>query len=112
MIRKVRKNDFRASGGGNIDYDGSKVDKAAIKLAFEVAKSLQMQTMAIDLLPYKDSFLISEISYAFAVDEGELDYGYWDANLDWHSEVINPFAWMIEDLLKRLEDYKFKRGIN
>ncbi|MDD2564914.1 MAG: hypothetical protein PHU27_11935 [Salinivirgaceae bacterium] len=100
MKRYVRKNDFRASGGGKIDYDGSKIPVEAIKLSFEVAKALQMQTMAIDLLPYGDSFLIAEVSYAFAIDDGELDPGYWDTSLQWHSGKINPFAWMVEELYK------------
>ncbi len=99
MKRHVRKNDFRASGAGNIDYDGSKVPVDAIKLSFEVAKTLQMQTMAIDLLPYKDSFLIAEVSYAFAIDEGECDFGFWDSSCEWHSGIINPYAWMVEDLI-------------
>jgi len=103
MIRQVRKNDFRASGGGNIDYNGSKVPFQAIKLSQEVANILKMQTMAIDLLPYKDSFLIAEVSYAFAIDEGELDFGFFDKNLNWHEGQINPYGWMVEDLMKKHE---------
>lgn len=99
MTRNVRKNDFRASGSGDIDYDGSKVPVEAIKLTFDVARKLKMQTLAIDLLPKGDSFLIAEISYAFAIDEGELDFGYWDDSLIWHPGPINPFAWMVEDLI-------------
>lgn len=104
MTRKVRPNDFRASGGGNIDYDGSKVPVEAIKLTFDVAKILNMQTLAIDLLPYEEKYLISEVSYAFGVDEGELDYGYWDESYNWHPGLINPFAWMVEDVISRLHN--------
>jgi len=109
MVRNVRKNDFRASGGGDIDYDGSKVPISAIKLSFEIANTLKMQTLALDLVPYKDTYLIAEISYAFAIDDGELDFGYCDSDLQWHAGVINPFAWMIEDLIKRYND-KLKQG--
>ncbi len=100
MTRKVRLNDFRASGGGNIDYDGSKVPVSAIELSFHVANLLKMQSMAIDLLNYKNTYLITEISYAFAIDEGELDFGYWDSNLEWHNERINPYGWMVEMMQK------------
>lgn len=101
MTRKVRPNDFRASGGGNIDYDGSKVPVAVIELSFKIAKLLNIQSMAIDLLPYKDSFLISEISYAFAIDDGELDFGYWDNKLNYHSGTINPLGWMVDMMIKK-----------
>lgn len=104
MKRYVRPNDFRASGGGNIDYDGSKIPLSAIKLSFDVAKILKMQTMAIDLLPFKDSYLIAEISYAFAIDDGELDPGYWDSSFSWHPGLINPFGWMIEDLIEKFKN--------
>ena len=96
MVRKVRNNDFRASGGGNIDYDGSTVPKSAIAIAQHIQKVLKMQTMAIDLLPYGDSYKIAEISYAFGIDEGELDFGYWDSTITWNPGKINPFGWMVE----------------
>jgi len=104
MIRNVRKNDFRASGGGNINYDGSIVPINAIKLALDATRKLEMQTMAIDLIPFEESFLIAEISYAFGIDKGELDFGYWDSNLTWHSGEINPFGWMIEDIVTRINE--------
>ncbi len=106
MIRHVRNNDFRASGGGNIDYDGSKVPLNAIKLSQKVAQTLNMQTLAIDLLPYKDSYLIAEISCAFAIDEGELDFGYYDSDYKWQLGIINPYAWMVEYLIKKHEKKK------
>lgn len=101
MVRKVRENDFRASGGGNIDYDGSKVAKSAIKLSQDVQKALQMQTMAIDLLPFEDSYRIAEISYAYGIDDGELEPGHWSSDLVWHPGKINPFGWMVDDVIKK-----------
>lgn len=101
MKRYVRKNDFRASGGGNIDYDGSKVPLSAIELSRSVADILGMQSLAIDLLPYNDGYLIAEISYAFGIDEGELDYGYFDSDLNWHTGTIDPFGWLIEDMIQK-----------
>jgi len=111
MIRYVRKNDFRASGSGNIDYDGSKVEKAALELSQRIARALQMQSMAIDLLPYKGSFKIAEISYAFGVDKGELDFGWFDEELKWHNGVADPYKWIIEDCIARLNQSKNNFGL-
>ncbi len=99
MKRYVRNNDFRASGGRNIDYDGSIVPEKAIEMAFSIADRLNMQTLALDLLPYEDTYQLAEISYAFAVDEGECDCGYWTHDLTWHPGAFNPYGWMIEDLI-------------
>ena len=100
MARSVRKNDFRASGSGVIDLDGSKISKDLIQLSFEITKVLKMQSMAIDFVPYKGNYLIAEICYAWGIADGELNYGYWDNNLIWHPGKINPYGWMIEEVLK------------
>jgi glutathione synthase/RimK-type ligase-like ATP-grasp enzyme len=100
MKRYVRKNDFRASGGGNIDYDGSKIPVEAIKLSFEIARTLDMQTLAVDLIPVGLSYELAEISYAFAIDEGECEFGFWDNNLKWHPGKIDPCGWMVEDMIR------------
>jgi glutathione synthase/RimK-type ligase-like ATP-grasp enzyme len=100
MKRYVTKNDFRVAGGGDIDYDGSKIPLNAVSLAFDIARKLKMQTLALDLIPYKESYLLTEISCVFAIDEGECDFGYWDSDLIWHSGAINPYGWMVELVLK------------
>lgn len=100
MARSVRKNDFRASGSGVIDLDGSKISKDLIQLSFEITKVLKIQSMAIDFVPYKGNYLIAEICYAWGIADGELNYGYWDDNLIWHPGKINPYGWMIEEVLK------------
>lgn len=101
MKRYVRKNDFRASGGGMIDYDGSKIPMEVIKMATEVRKKVDMQIMAIDILTYGSSYAIAEVSYAFAIDEGECDFGFYDNHLNWNAGVFNPYQWMIDLVLKR-----------
>ena len=99
MARSVRKNDFRASGSGVIDLDGSKIPVSVIKLSFEIAEALKVQSLAIDFVPFNDTYLIAEICYAWGIAYGELDYGYWDSNLIWHQGRINPFKWMVELVL-------------
>jgi len=104
MKRYVRYNDFRASGSGIIDYDGSKIPIDAIKLSFDISKKLKMQTLAIDMIPYKNNYLLAEISYAFAIDEGECEFGYWDSDITWQSGSINPYGWMVEDMIRRYNE--------
>ena len=102
MVRKIRKNDFRASGSGEIDFNmAENVPKDAIDFAFRVNKSLKMQSLALDLLEFNGSYLITEISYAFGVDPEELEFGHYDGNLNWHQGKIDPFGWMVEDLKRQ-----------
>lgn len=100
MARSVRKNDFRASGSGEIDFDGSKIPASLIKLSFDITKALKMQSLAIDFVPTNNAYLIAEICYAWGIAEGELNSGYWDSDLNWHPGAINPFEWMIETVIK------------
>lgn len=99
MIRPVRENDFRASGSGKIDSDPQKIPVEARKLSLDVVRRLKLQSAAIDLLPSKGGFLITEISYAFGIGPEDMEVGYWDNNMIWHPGEMNPFGWMIEDLI-------------
>lgn len=102
MYRYVRNNDFRASGSGKIDYDGSKVPVSLIKNSFEYAKKLKMQSVAFDFVPVGNKFKIVEICYAWGIADGELEPGYWDSNLNWHPGRINPFGWIVDEVIKEI----------
>ena len=106
MERKVRKNDFRASGSGKIDFDGSKISKHLINLSFDISKRIEAQTIAFDFILDKTEYKLIEVSYGWGIADGELDPGYWDINLNWISGQINPFAWMVEDVIKSIEKQK------
>ena len=112
MSRFMRKNDFRASGSGDIEFDGSKMPVSTIKHSFDVAEIMQTQTLAIDWLPFRDSYLIAEVSYAWGIADGELDFGYWDRSLNWHSGAINPYGWMVELVLKGAENQELIKNIS
>lgn len=101
MYRYVRKNDFRASGSGQINFDGSAVPKLLIEKSFEFAKKLKMESVAFDFVPIENEFKIVEICYAWGIAEGELEPGYWDSDLKWHPGKINPFGWMIESVISK-----------
>jgi len=98
--RLVRKDDFRASGSGDIVYDQSQINIQCIKIAFEVAARLQSQSMAFDFIEGKGSKpLIVEVSYCYVSSAVRDCQGYWDMNLQWHEGTIWPQDAILEDLL-------------
>ena len=101
--RMVRKNDFRASGSGDIFYEQSLFDKETINLSFKIAKQIDSKCLAFDFVydEHKNP-LVVEISYGFAVSAYDQCPGYWDENLNWHEEKFNPQGWMIESLIKEI----------
>ena len=101
MRRLVRDNDFRASGSDLLDYDLTKIPVEAIRLSFDIYKQLQVQTLAVDYLVSDEKLWISEISYGFGIARGELEVGFWKEDLSWHPGKINPFGWMVDDVIKR-----------
>jgi glutathione synthase/RimK-type ligase-like ATP-grasp enzyme len=97
--RKVRPGDFRASGSGVTDYDQSQIPKQALRIAFDVAQRLKLQTAAFDFVLNKGVPEIVELSYAFGYPEKVFDLGYWDDQLQYHAGAFNPFGWMVEGIL-------------
>jgi glutathione synthase/RimK-type ligase-like ATP-grasp enzyme len=96
--RFVRKGDFRASGSGLFDYEDINID--LIKVAFDVAHKLNLQSVAFDfILDKNEKPLIVEISYGFGVTGINNVPGYWDSNLIWHEGEFNPQEWMIKKIL-------------
>ena len=100
--RLVRKNDFRASGGGDIIYDKEQIDLEAVKIAFDTSKKLKSACIAYDFVFDGDkSPLIIEISYGFAIEAYDPCEGYWDEDLNWFSGQFNPQEWIIENLIEK-----------
>ena len=103
--RKVRENDFRASGAGFIMYNKEEIDERTVTIAFGVSKKLHFDCVAFDyVFDENNEPLIVEISYGFAVEAYDPCPGYWDANMNWHEGAFDPQAWMVEDLIKRIEE--------
>lgn len=100
--RMVRENDFRASGSGNLYFDNSKIPMKLVKLSQDIARRLQIQSVAFDFLydKNKEQFLVVEMSFGFGYDERESGNGYWDVQGVFHPEFFNPFDWMVEGLIK------------
>ena len=61
-----RPGDFRASGSGRGDWDPTQIDLTAVRLAFEVARALDTESVAVDILSRQGQPLVVEISYTFA----------------------------------------------
>src|SRR5690606_24051697 len=49
-----RKNDFRASGSGKIDFAANQIDTHMVEIAFKVTEDLKAQCLAFDFV-YEDS---------------------------------------------------------
>lgn len=95
--RLVRKNDFRASGSGTIEFDRNSIDERCISLAFEINKKINAQSVAYDFVFDHDKEpLIVEISYGFSIEAYDSCPGYWDKELNWHKETFIPQEWMLE----------------
>jgi len=97
--RLVRKNDFRASGSGDILYEKKHFSDELIKLSFDISDKLHSQCVAFDFIFLNNDPLIVEISYGFSPKGYEKCPGYWDKSLHWHETEFNPYGWMIENIL-------------
>ncbi|MBP8959655.1 MAG: hypothetical protein KBG40_04435 [Bacteroidales bacterium] len=104
--RIVRKNDFRASGSGNILYEKELFDEDNIKLSFILAEKLKTQCIAFDFVYKNKKPFITEISYGFSPEGYDLCPGYWDKELNWYEGHFNPYGWMVENLLNEIKKEK------
>ncbi len=99
--RLVRKEDFRASGSGNILYEKEHFPIDTIDLAFQLTNKLQSQCAAFDFVYDKaGNPLVIELSYGFATVAYDACVGYWDRSLQFHEGTFIPQNWMVESLLE------------
>ncbi len=100
FVRRVRTNDFRASGSGSIDYDPEKIDKRCVNAAFDTAKKINSQSLALDFMfDRQNTPLIGEVSYCYAAHAINNCPGYWDQDLNWSAGHFRPEDLIIEDFL-------------
>lgn len=104
LKRYTRSNDFRASGSGMISYRKEEIDERCVKIAFNINKALDMQSIAYDFIfDSENNPLIVEISYGFAGPAYKKCEGYWTSDMQWHpGENFNFCGWMIENLINDL----------
>ncbi|MEI6126666.1 MAG: hypothetical protein WCQ99_08970 [Pseudomonadota bacterium] len=107
FTRNVRKNDFRASGSGNIDYNLERIDMRCIQLAFKLAKEIDAQSIAFDfLLDASGKPRISEISYAYQDLAVFKCPGHWDENLTWNDGHLWPQDAILSDFVNAIKRKK------
>lgn len=94
-----RKNDYRSSGSGIIDYNQNEIDKTHIKNAFHISKTLGFQSMAYDFLYNKGQSQFCEYAYCYADWAIHNCPGYWDEDLVWHPGNFWPQYFILSDLL-------------
>lgn len=98
MKRRVRKNDFRASGSSDFIYDD--IPPRILEIGFDVAQRLKLQSVAFDVIQDNGEPFIIEMSCFFGTKGSNNCPGYWDRNYNWHPTTVNPCGWIVEDLLK------------
>lgn len=103
--RYNRVGDFRASGSGLIEHNFDLFDSKTIKIAFDVAAQIGSDSLAFDFL-YDETGnpLIVEISYAYSMGTAYDNCpGYWDKDLNWYQDEVNPQRYIIEDFINSLK---------
>lgn len=104
--RFCRKGDFRASGSGISDFAPLLINTNSVRVAFQIADKLNLQSVAFDFVLDKEEPKIVEISYCFPMEVADLCPGFWDKNLEWHTEKINAPYFMIEDFINSIKKEK------
>jgi len=97
--RKVRPNDFRASGGGDIIYDPKGIPSEALRAAFSNNRRLGAQCLALDFIFDAGQPLVVEISFGFLPEGYDNCPGYWNDALQWQEGPFDPYGWMVDALL-------------
>lgn len=104
VARSVRPGDFRASGGGNLCYDRSLLDRAVIDAAFHAAEAMGSDCTGFDIIndPRTGTPVVLEVSYGFShIAQIEL-LGHYDRNGDWHDEPLNAPRALLKRLLEEV----------
>ena len=105
--RLVRRNDFRASGSGLILYEKLLFDECLIEQSFNFASTLKVQVVAFDFVfEMNQRPLIVEISYGYAIEGYQQCVGYWDRNLTFHYGEFDSCEWMVDLVLKQINERK------
>lgn len=89
--RRVRKGDFRASGGGDLFYDRDLITPAIVETAFVAAELLGSDCTGFDMFcdPATSRPLILEVSYGFSHTALLSAGGHFDRQGIWHETPLN-----------------------
>lgn len=111
-----RPDDFRASGSGKIDWDPSSIDPRFVRLAFDVARKLGTQSVAIDGLYSDGTPVVGEISYTYASWAVRDCPGHWTltgdpsaGQLSWVDGRMHPEDAIFEDFVGSFSSTRSRR---
>lgn len=101
ISRDIRSGEFRASGGGSLNYDKSRVPKNVIESAFKTSDELKFQCIGYDYVVDSKTGdgKIIEISYGFSHAALLAAGGYFDRQGTWHSEPMNAPKELLKNIL-------------
>lgn len=102
FCRPVRSHDFRASGGGELNYDNSKLTREVITSAFQTAERLNLRCVGFDYVIDKrdNTPKIIEMSYGFLSSALTNVGGYYDKEYNWHDGGIVVEDEIVESILR------------
>jgi glutathione synthase/RimK-type ligase-like ATP-grasp enzyme len=105
FIRYVRPNDFRASGSRNIDYGLDKINPECVRIAFETAAKLGMQSVAFDFVHTEDNrSLLVEFSLGFESLPVYRVAGQWDRSMNWIEGQRHAEDFILDGIMNSLEE--------
>jgi len=103
ICRKIRKDDFRASGGGDLFFERALVTGNIIATAFSTNDRLGFQCMGYDFVVDRETGIgrIVEISYGFSHTALLQAGGYFDRKRYWHNEPLNAPEEIIRCMMEK-----------
>jgi glutathione synthase/RimK-type ligase-like ATP-grasp enzyme len=105
FTRNVRKNDFRASGSGDIDYSRDRVAPECLRIAFEASRKLRSQSAAFDFaFDAEGKPKVLEWSFGYLAKAIRACPGYWDEDLKFVEGQCWPQDAILDDLLAALRE--------
>ena len=110
--RYTRPGDFRASGSKVRDCDPANVELECVRIAFDVALKLRLQSVAFDFVKGPDGRpLVVELSYGFGgfhrgAEVVQSVRGCWSRDLTWRETDMWPQDAMVMDLLCEIDRRK------
>jgi glutathione synthase/RimK-type ligase-like ATP-grasp enzyme len=103
--RSNRPNDFRASGSGVLLTNPDEIERDALHLAVRAARTLEMPSLAIDVLRRDGQPVLTEISYYYEGIGPRACPGHWierDGALTWVEGPMRTDDALLEMFLGRL----------
>lgn len=105
--RNVRKNDFRASGGGDISYDRSLLTDDMIDIAFTTADELKLDCVGFDFVVNSETgeAKIIEMCYGFDYEAQMELHAFVDKKHVWHEEAVCVPDEIVQMIYERVCDH-------